>query len=124
MAGNSCVGRCEFCARYQFIDFKWIFIVNGPAGRQKMPPLPRQSYQAPCATGRLENSMSINKIDGPGGVKPGAPKRAGSTGATGGTSFASMPKEPEKSAGARKSAGDGSSVSVRADVGGGRSIKK
>src|SRR3546814_6433322 len=86
MAGNSCVGRCEFCARYQFIDFKWIFIVNGPAGRQKMPPLPRQSYQAPCATGRLENSMSINKIDGPGGVKPGAPKRAGSTGATGGTS--------------------------------------
>src|SRR3546814_2267755 len=58
-----------------------------------------QSYQAPCATGRLENSMSINKIDGPGGVKPGAPKRAGSTGATGGTSFASLLNETEKSAG-------------------------
>ncbi|MFC3673949.1 flagellar assembly protein FliX [Ferrovibrio xuzhouensis] len=43
--------------------------------------------------------MSINKIDGPGGVKPGAPKRAGGTGATGGTSFASLLKETEKSSG-------------------------
>lgn len=42
--------------------------------------------------------MSINKIDGPGGVKPGAPKRAGSSGATGGTSFASLLQGPEKAA--------------------------
>lgn len=43
--------------------------------------------------------MSINKIDGPGGVKPGAPKRAGNSGATGGTSFASLLQGPEKAAG-------------------------
>ncbi|MBX3455894.1 flagellar assembly protein FliX [Ferrovibrio sp.] len=36
--------------------------------------------------------MSINKVDGPGGVKPGAPKRASGSGATGGTSFASLLK--------------------------------
>jgi hypothetical protein len=46
----------------------------------------------------IENSMSINKIDGPGGVRPGAPKRAGSTGATGETSFASLLKETGKPA--------------------------
>lgn len=43
--------------------------------------------------------MSVNKIDGPGGVRPGAPKRAGTSGATGGTSFASLLKETEKPAG-------------------------
>ncbi|WP_341701908.1 flagellar assembly protein FliX [Ferrovibrio sp.] len=43
--------------------------------------------------------MSINKIDGPGGVKPGAPKRAGSSGATGDTSFSSLLKTSEKPVG-------------------------
>jgi hypothetical protein len=39
--------------------------------------------------------MSINKIGGPGGVQPGAPKRAGGTGSAGGASFSSYLKGPE-----------------------------
>ncbi len=43
--------------------------------------------------------MSINKIGGPGGVQPGAPKRAGGTGSAGGASFSSYLKGPETSTG-------------------------
>jgi len=41
--------------------------------------------------------MSINKVDGPGGIKPGAPKRVGPGGVSGGPSFASLLKGPENS---------------------------
>lgn len=43
--------------------------------------------------------MSIDKIKGPGGVAPGAPKRSTGTSGTGGPSFASMLKGVEKPAG-------------------------
>lgn len=43
--------------------------------------------------------MSIDKIKGPGGVAPGAPKRSGAAGATGGPSFASLLKGAEKPSG-------------------------
>jgi len=42
--------------------------------------------------------MSINKIDGPGGIKPGSPKRAGSAAAADGASFASLLKGIDKAA--------------------------
>src|SRR5690606_7461819 len=45
------------------------------------------------------NPMSINKIGGPGGIKPGAPKRSSGTGSTGGTSFSSLLKPAEKPTG-------------------------
>ena len=43
--------------------------------------------------------MSINKINGPGGLAPGAPKRAGGGNATGATSFSSLLKGPETASG-------------------------
>lgn len=43
--------------------------------------------------------MSINKIGGPGSIKPGAPKRSSGAGATGDTSFASLLKPAEKATG-------------------------
>lgn len=43
--------------------------------------------------------MSINKIGGPGNIKPGAPKRTSGPASTGETSFASLLKPAEKAAG-------------------------
>ncbi|HLT76193.1 MAG TPA: flagellar assembly protein FliX [Ferrovibrio sp.] len=43
--------------------------------------------------------MSINKIGGPGGIKPGAPKRSSGTGSTGDTSFSSLLKPVERPSG-------------------------
>lgn len=40
--------------------------------------------------------MSINKIGGPGNIKPGAAKRSSGTGSAGDTSFASLLKGTEK----------------------------
>jgi hypothetical protein len=42
--------------------------------------------------------MSVNKIGGPGNIRPGAAKRSTGTGGTGETSFASLLKGPEKAA--------------------------
>lgn len=43
--------------------------------------------------------MSIDKVKGPGGIAPGAPKRTTGSSATGGPSFASLLKGAEKPAG-------------------------
>ena len=43
--------------------------------------------------------MSINKIGGPGNIKPGAAKRPSGTGSAGDTSFASLLKGTEKTSG-------------------------
>lgn len=62
------------------------------AARQKMPTLPGGFSQAPCGPDESLHPMSINKVDGPGGVKPGAPKRASGGSGVGGPSFASLLK--------------------------------
>ncbi|MFN4274949.1 MAG: flagellar assembly protein FliX [Ferrovibrio sp.] len=43
--------------------------------------------------------MSINKVKGPGGIAPGAPKRTTSSGGAGGANFASLLKGAEKPTG-------------------------
>lgn len=43
--------------------------------------------------------MSINKVKGPGGIAPGAPKRTAGSGGTGGANFASLLKGAEKPTG-------------------------
>lgn len=43
--------------------------------------------------------MSIDKVKGPGGIAPGAPKRTAGSGSAGGANFASLLKGAEKPAG-------------------------
>lgn len=43
--------------------------------------------------------MSINKVKGPGGIAPGAPKRTAGTAGAGGANFASLLKGAEKPTG-------------------------